>query len=399
MPSHPAAGGVAHPVTRRPSGVSDHDYVESLRARGPVALDRHGFYWTFSHAHLLACVDPATTRQVETEKARAMGVADGPIYEYFAASLLFSNGAAHGRRRRPLARAFAHSAMAALRPRIRTLVEALIRPHLGREVDFLDAIAGPLPACIVAEILGAPAEDAPRIRSLTDGAMRALTLRPGDGRDRGAAALAALNDYLDGLLAARRARPMGDVLSDCLTRGADLAAAELRVQIASVVLAGADTTRMALASSLSQLLQHPDQWAALCADPAGLAPAATAEGLRFDPVIGALPRVATMDLTLGGVPIPAGSVLSPVVLAALRDPEVYAAPERFDIHRTDHPRLHPVFGAGAHRCLGEALARAELEEALAALARLAPGARMIGAPPRLSGVAGVRGVDAMRVRL
>jgi Cytochrome P450 len=178
----------------------------------------------------------------------------------------------------------------------------------------------------------------------------------------------------------------------------DLSADEVRAQITSVILAGADTTRMALSSTLSQLLQHPEQWQALYADPDGLKAGAAAEGLRFDPVIGSLPRVAIREFELSGVRVPEGTVLAPLVIAALRDPEVYADPGRFDIHRADHPRYHPVFGAGAHRCLGEALARAELEEALAVLAREAPGSELVRAPV-LKGLSGARGIDAMRVRL
>jgi transposase len=82
----------------------------------------------------------------------------------------------------------------------------------------------------------------------------------------------------------------------------------------------------------------------------------------------------------------------------LRYPNVYAAPDCFDINRGDHPRYHPVFGAGAHRCLGEALARGELEEALAAFASLAQNAELITAP-NLSGISGARSIDAMTARL
>ena len=82
--------------------------------------------------------------------------------------------------------------------------------------------------------------------------------------------------------------------------------------------------------------------------------------------------------------------------AALRDPDVYAAPDRFDIARTDHPRWHPIFGAGAHRCVGEALARAEMEETLATIARLAPNTELVGDFPTLAPGA-IRQVGAMRV--
>ncbi|MEM1162103.1 MAG: cytochrome P450, partial [Pseudomonadota bacterium] len=181
--------------------------------------------------------------------------------------------------------------------------------------------------------------------------------------------------------------------------GGDLSEIEARVQITSVILAGSDTTRMALCSTISQLLQHPDQWAAFCADPDVLKKQVAAEGLRYDPVIGSLPRVAAEDFAMDGVDIARGTVLAPIVLAALRDPAVYEEPGLFNIWREDHPRYHPIFGAGAHRCLGEALARAELEEALAALATLTPELSLAGPPPVLRGVSGARTIDQMRVRL
>lgn len=393
---------MSHPpkVEKRPTGMSDHDYVEIYRRQGPVAIDRYGFYWIFSHAHMLRVTDPTLTRQVETEKLGVFGIKDGPIWEYYANSLLFSNGAAHERRRRPLARAFAFRVMDGLRPRIRTIAEDLIRPHLGVETDILNQIAGPLPARIVAEVLGAPEGDFARFSELVYPAMRALSLRPSEDIAKDAESLAALDAYITDLLAARRADPRDDFLSAYVAQvdDAGLTADEARVQISSVILAGSDTTRMALCSTLAQLWLHPQQWAAFVADPDGLKADVAAEGLRFDPVIGSLPRVALQAFDLDGVTIPKDTVIAPIIPAILRDPEVYSAPDTFDIHRRDHPRYHPVFGAGAHRCLGEALARAELEEALAAFASLAPGSEVITAP-RLSGVSGARIIDTMIGRL
>ena len=393
---------MTHPpkVEKRPEGMSDHDYVEIYRRKGAVAVDRYGFYWIFSHAHMLTVTDPNLTRQVETEKLGVFGISDGPIWEYYANSLLFSNGAAHERRRRPLARAFAFRVMEGLRPRIRAIAEDLIRPHLGAETDILNRIAGPLPARIVAEVLGAPEGDFARFSAMVYPAMRALSLRPSEDIAKDAESLAALDAYIVGLLDARRAAPQDDFLSAYVAQvdQAGLTADEARVQISSVILAGSDTTRMALCSTLAQLWRHPDQWRAFVADPEGLKADVAAEGLRFDPVIGSLPRVALQAFDLDGVTIPKGTVIAPIIPAILRDPEVYAAPDRFDIHRKDHPRYHPVFGAGAHRCLGEALARAELEEALAAFASLAPSAELMAAP-RLSGVSGARSIDRMTARL
>lgn len=387
-------------VEKRPSGMSDHDYVEHYRRQGPVAIDRYGFYWIFSHAHMLTVTDPALTRQVETEKLPLLGITDGPIWEYFANSLLFSNGAVHAKRRRPLARAFAFRVMDGLRPRIRAIAEELIRPHLGAETDILNQIAGPLPARIVADVLGAPQKDIPRFSAMVYPAMRALSLRPSEDIATDAKSLAALDNYIVDLLEARRNDPQDDFLSTFVTEvdEAGLTADEARVQISSVILAGSDTTRMALCSTLAQLWRHPDQWAAFVANPDGLKKDVAAEGLRFDPVIGSLPRVALQDFELDGVTIPKDAVIAPIIPAILRDPDVYAAPDRFNIHRKDHPRYHPVFGAGAHRCLGEALARAELEEALAAFATLTPAAELI-TPPNLSGVSGARAIDGMSARL
>jgi hypothetical protein len=171
---------------------------------------------------------------------------------------------------------------------------------------------------------------------------------------------------------------------------------EIRTQIVGLILAGSDTTRGSLCMTLAYLLQHTDQWSAFCDDPDGLKRAAVDEGLRFDPVIMGIPRIVVRDFDIDGYRIPAGTPLTISVPSALRDPSVYADPDRFNIFRKDHPRWHPIFGAGAHRCVGEALARAEMEEALATIARLAPGTRLIGAFPRLAPGA-IRQVDRMEV--
>lgn len=385
-------------MEKRPAGMGDLAYVERLRAAGP-AVDRLGFLWTFSHADLLACVDPQTTRQVEMEKMAALGVVAGPVYDYFANALLFANGEVHARRRGPLAKTFAFPVVGAMRGEVRRTAEALIRPWLGREVDFLGEIAGRLPALIVARIIGAPEADIPYFAALVHDAMAALARLTGVAEEE--ARLGELTDYVGRLLAERGAARRDDFLSAYAARAAEagMSEAEAQAQIVAVILAGSDTTRMALASTLAQLLLHPEQWAAFIAAPKEMKAAVAAEGLRFDPVVGALPRVATAAFRLGEIKVVPGVVLAPSVIGALRDPAVYAAPERFDIRRTDHPRLHPVFGAGAHRCLGEALARVELEEALAALAVLAPNARLVGPPPELRGLSGARSIDRMRVVL
>ena len=123
------------------------------------------------------------------------------------------------------------------------------------------------------------------------------------------------------------------------------------------------------------------------------------EGLRYDPVIGSLARITTERHQVAGYDLPAGTFIGNCMLTSLRDPEIYADPHRFDITRTDHPRLHPVFGGGPHRCLGEVLARLELEEALKALVRLAPGMVLDGPPAKLRGYGATRVLSPMIVRM
>ena len=314
--------------------------------------------------------------------------------------MLTSNPPAHKRRRAPVSRAFGFKLVQAWRPRIRAMVEALIDAHAdaGR-MEFLDAIAAPLPAHLTAEILGAPAADAPRFAEMVYGMSRGIgAFRPEMLPEIDAAA-ADLYAYVDGLLAERRAAPRNDFLSD-FVGGADaagqLSETEILIQVVGLIIAGSDTTRAGLTALVSLLLQHPDQWRAVCADPS-LAEGAVLEALRFDPPVASIGRITTEPLEIGGVPIGEGVPINLSILSAQRDPAVYADPDRFDIRRTDHPRWSISFGGGPHRCLGEALARAEMEEALIALAGRLPGLRLVGEPPRIKGHTGIRGVSPMQL--
>lgn len=406
--SGPGAEGAAAVAIRdlprfekRPEGWTDHDFIAHWRAQGPAAVDRYGIVTLFGHDDLWRAVDPRFTRQVGLEAMLMQGRRSGAVYDFFDRSLLFANDARHRARRGPLARAFAHPLMNALRDEIAGQMRELVRGLKGREVDFGAEVSGQLAARMIASVLGLPAADIPHFTQVVYGASRGLSFRSKEVLDEADVDMAELVAYAARLLDDRRARPREDFLTEFLAKveGADLSEDEIRTQVATVVLGGADTTRMALASGFAQILARPGQWAALKADPEGLKVSAAAECLRFDPVVGSIPRLAIEDFEIAGVAIPKGTYLAASLLGALRDPGVYAAPETFDIARADHPKLHPVFGAGAHRCLGEALARAELEEALVVLAEEAPEAELIGAPPVLRGLGGTRGLPETRIRL
>jgi cytochrome P450 len=255
---------------------------------------------------------------------------------------------------------------------------------------------------MIARILGVPQADLPRFMAWIDDTARAIGFFPPEMRDRIETSMVAFAAYVTELLEARRADPREDFLTDYVRATAEdgvLNEDEVRTQIMGLILAGSDTTRTSLAATLSQLLQHPEQWRAFCADPDGLKKRVVEEGLRFDPAVSGVPRILKQDMEVDGYMLQAGSLLVISFLTALRDPDVFANPDQFNIHRTDQPRWHLVFGAGPHRCLGEALARAELEETLAVIARDAPNTTLVGDPPRVEGLAGIRRIDRMETVL
>ena len=353
------------------------------------------------HADVEALTTDPRTRQVETEMLEMAGITTGALHNFYANTMLLSNPPAHQRRRRPAARAFAFKLIEAWRPRIRTLVSELIDDCQGDgETDFAEAIAKPLPSRLIADILGIPRDDAPRFAAMVYGMSRGIAnFReehfPGIEKSAGE-----LTVYVEELLRSRRAEPRDDFLTDYLRtvdEDGSLSDAETLIQIVSLILAGSDTTRFGLTALVYLLLEHRDQWQAVCSD-AGRAPDAVREALRFEPPVGSFGRVVTEPLELHGVTLAPGTLLHLSILSAQRDEAVFADPQRFDIDRDDHPRWSVSFGGGAHRCLGEALARAEMEEALIELSRRLPELQLAGPPPDFKGHMGIRGTAPMTVR-
>jgi cytochrome P450 family 103 len=344
--------------------------------------------------------DPRT-RQIETEFAELRGITDGPVFNFFRDSMLQSNGEVHRKRRAPMSRSFAFRMIAALRPRIRAVAEELIAScHADGEMNFLDGYAALIPARTIAGILGIPEADIPYFTSLVYRFARSLNFSfTADEVPDITDAAARLADYMTGLLAERRASPRTDFLTDyakAADEAGDLSPDEILSQAVTVIVGGSDTTRAAMAMQVALLLQHREQWEAVCRD-AALIPGAVLEALRYEPSVGAFARFALEEIEIDGYVAPGDSLLSLSTMSAMRDPAVYAEPDRFNIKRTDHPRWHAVFGGGAHRCLGEALARAELEEGLAAVAARLPQLELVGEPPKMGEHSGIRPITAMQV--
>ncbi|WP_158965237.1 cytochrome P450 [Chachezhania sediminis] len=383
-------------------GQTDHDYMHGAWARGPLARDRRGLIRAFPAALMSELMDDRWTRQIEMESMQIAAISGGPVYDFFDNVLLFSNGQVHRNRRGPLVRTFAHRVIEDSRPAIAARCERMVAELAGSgPVDFVGRLASPLPAHVIASIIGAPEGEVELVARHVYSAIRGLSLVKEEVWLEANADMAALAAYVERLIASRRAKGADDFLTRFLDRveGGPLDEAEIRTQIMVLVLAGSDTTRGALTSTVSQLMQNRDQWQMLVADPDRWVPAAVSEGLRYDPVIGSLARILTERHSVAGYDLPAGTFIGACMLTSLRDPAVYADPHRFDITRTDHPKLHPIFGGGPHRCLGEALARLELEEALKALVRLAPDMELESPPARLRGYGATRALTPMVVRM
>lgn len=383
--------------------ITTYDLFRDLRAKTPlvkVPMGMGSMVLALRASMVDQIVSPEETRQLETEMKMMQGIFDGPIFDFIAQVMLFANGDVHQRRRQPVARTFAFKLMEAMRPKAAAVAAEIINEHLGKgPFDYLHAFAAQIPARIIADVLGIPRSDLPVFMKWISDTAESIGFVDVSRRAAIEQSLVEFNAYVDKLLADRRANPRGDFLSDYVAATAasgDMSEGEIRAQVVGLILAGSDTTRNSMCMTLFELLRHPAQWQALCADPDGLKKKAAEEGLRYQPVVSGIPRVATKDMAVEGYLIPAGAVIAVSILSVLRDPEVYAEPETFNIHRADQQRWHLAFGAGAHRCAGEALARVELEETLATIARLAPNTRIVGAAPQLQPGA-IRTVDQMQV--
>ncbi|ACZ91494.1 cytochrome P450 [Streptosporangium roseum] len=274
----------------------------------------------------------------------------------------------HSRYRKPLVGKFTVRRMRLLTER----VEQVTAEHLdamekaGPSADLVPAFAKPIPSIIICELLGVPYEDRGFFQENID---KFLGGEVGD--EELIAAYTATQQYLAELVAAKRANPTDDVLSDLLD--SDLTDEELQGIALILLSAGFDTTANMLALGTFALLQNPEQLAALRAEPA-LADRAVEELLRYLTVAKTSMRTALEDVEVGGQTIKAGTTVILSYATANRDPERFADPHVLDLRRQDGGHL--AFSHGIHQCLGQQLARVELRVALPALVNRFPTLRL-----------------------
>ncbi|MEU8270069.1 cytochrome P450 [Sphaerisporangium sp. NPDC049002] len=294
----------------------------------------------------------------------------------------------HGRYRKPLVGKFTVRRMRLLTER----VEQITADHLdamekaGPPADLVTAFAKPIPAIVICELLGVPYQDRGSFQEQVE------SFLSGEKSDEDQlAAYIATQDYLAELVAAKRANPTDDVLSDLTD--SDLTDEELRGVALILLAAGLDTTANMLALGTFALLRNPAQQGALRADPA-LADRAVEELLRYLSVAKTFMRTALEDVELSGRTIEAGTAVILSYNTANRDPERFADPHVLDLRRQDGGHL--AFGHGIHQCLGQQLARVEMRVAFPALLtrfptlRLAVPADEVGLRPETADIYGVK---------
>jgi len=334
------------------------------------------------------------------EALSLFGIDSGPLFEEARANIININGPDHGRLRGLVNPQFTPRAADRHRPFLRELFEGLAGPLVGAgPVEAVSALCKPYASRAIAGVVGAPEGDAPLIHDWAEWIQRQFDpLALAGERPQIEEKVAELYAWLRPMVEARRADPRDDLISRLLEAeeaGERLTQDELENLVLNVLVGGTDTGQGQLAQSLLLFARHPGQWQALREDP-GLAAAAAEESLRFTPVTPFTARLLTAGHELGGVTFPAGSLVLVCSHTANRDPGAFSAPDRFDITAPRSGTRILTFGAGTHYCLGANLARAELEEALAALALRVERIELAG-EPEPAAVSGVYAVERLEL--
>lgn len=414
----PSASGATDPrglVFIDPTAFTDmqswHERVAALRSEGPlVRVEAEGwspFWAVLSHAGVLE-VSRRSDVFWNTERS-----APGPDFQYdmiealgidLPRTLVHLHGEVHDKYRHVTNDWFKPAAVKRLQPAIDAIADEFVEKlvALDGRCDFAADIAVPFTLRVIMRIFGVPEADEPLMLSLTQGLFGAADPEFlgdfSDPFDLVTTTIRRFEAYFDELAADRRATPTDDlatVIANGEVDGAPIGDVERLWYYIIVATAGHDTTSFALSGGLEQLLRHPDQLAALRADP-DLVTNAVEEILRWTSPVRCFSRWAQADHDLCGVIIPKGDVVLTSYPSANRDEAVFADPMRFDIRRPEADKML-AFGLGMHHCLGAQVARRELRTMLTkVLARL--DTIELDGEPQWAGAHFVSGVKHLPIR-
>ncbi len=313
--------------------------------------------------------DPRFTRPTPADNAaRVADTESGGVFNSEMATVLPQHGEAHLKWRRLLGKWFTAKRMNALRPGMAAMAEQLIDELVakGAPGDLKAGLAFPLPVWGICDMLGVPDTDRDRFAHWSD-VMLSMTRYTQAEFD---AAQAEFGRYMGAHIAAKRAEPGEDILSALIAEGVDWSDAMLTATGIGLLIAGHETTANMIAKMTAMLLADRSRWEQLLAD-SSLVRTAVEETLRADANAGVgMQRYLTEEFEVGGTVLPAGTTAMCSMAAANRDEDAFENAAELDLTRSPNPHL--AFGAGAHACLGQPLARTELQVVLEVLLRKLP---------------------------
>lgn len=349
-----------------------HPVYWNERWRGWVLSKYEDVYGALHNATMQADrITPYFTERLNAEEQQRYAL----TYSVLQSFLVFLDPPRHTHLRKIFSRAFTPKAVTTMRGVVDQLVHEFLDTWEGRRsIELVSEFAYPMPANIIATIIGVPREDLHRFHGWADALTTLLLAGVGDDQrlENCQQALIEVKAYLRGLYDERVKQPRNDMMSwlmDVQLSDPSLTPDDVLHSCILLVNAGHETTQDLICNTLSSLLRLPDQLELLRANP-GHMKTAIEEGLRYDGPLKGTMRVVGEDMTLRGKDLRRGDRVLLLLGSANRDPDKFNDPERFDVTRNPNP--HVSFSHGIHFCLGAPLARMEMEIAFNELLRRFP---------------------------
>ncbi|HEV8297808.1 MAG TPA: cytochrome P450 [Acidimicrobiales bacterium] len=333
------------------------------------------------------------------EALERIGICDGPFYEWRALTLAVQNGDDHTRLRSLVGRAFTPRKVDRIRPLVREHAHRILDRVLGLgEIDAVKDFSFDLPLWAACRFLGLEDDVRAEVDAFLTGTEEGFVdpMTP-ERRVRAERSIVALYELVEPLVALRRRAPADDMITALLDgqRDANVSDAELLALVVNIIGGAVGSTRAALNNTVLLLARHPEQFALVRRDPDLVRPAVE-ESLRYHPPFRVGRRKTVAAVEEFGTRLELGATVFIARQSANRDPDRFEDPNRFDICRPE--RRHLTFSYGPHFCLGQALARVDLQEAVRALAERCSSIELLAEPDRVPFVMDEQ-LTALRVRL
>ena len=388
-PNHADQIAETFELSRLPSGFHSNPYpiYRALREHSPVKRMGDGSYFLTRYDDLVAIYKNPKSFSSDKKLEFKPKYGDSPLYEHHTTSLVFSDPPLHTRVRKLISGALTPRAIAGMEEGLIRLVDTLLdRMEEKAEIDLIDDFASAIPIEVIGNLLDVPVDERGPLREWSLAILGALEpVLSADVAERGNRAVTEFIDYLNDLIARRRANP-GNPEIDVLTRlilgeadGEKLSAKELIHNCIFLLNAGHETTTNLIGNGLVCLAEYTSQRDRLLNQP-DLIKSAVEEMLRFESSNQLGNRITTETVDIGGITMPAQTRVTLCIGAANRDPSQFNEPEIFDIART--PNRHLAFASGTHACAGMSLARLEGQIAIGRFIKRFPNYALAGPPLR-----------------